>query len=97
MGIWDNLFGKSKAKKTENSPFLPKQDDPLDIGFAINFTSKGGKFLFNESKSNLAKNFKDICIENNCEPKHVISLDDRLSNEFGTGSVPKKICKFKSL
>jgi len=29
MGIWDNFFGKSKAQKSKNSPFLPKEEDPL--------------------------------------------------------------------
>ena len=45
MGIWDNLFGKNKQKKSHNSPFLPTEEDPLDIGFAKNFTKKGGLFL----------------------------------------------------
>ena len=35
MGIWDSLFGKSKAKKNENSPFFPKQDDPLDADVIV--------------------------------------------------------------
>ena len=96
MGIWDSLFGKSKAKKIENSPFFPKQDDPLDVGFAKNFTSKGGKFLFNEIKSNLAENFKNICIENNWEPRHIISLDNSLSNEFGAGLISQKSASLKA-
>jgi hypothetical protein len=74
MGIWDNFFGKSKAKKSKNSPFLPEKEDPLDLGFAKNFTRKGGKFLFNESQSNVIENFKNICIENNWEQDYVLSL-----------------------
>ena len=55
MGIWDNLFGKNKQKKSHNSPFLPTEEDPLDIGFAKNFTKKGGLFLYVESKDSLIK------------------------------------------
>tara|TARA_B100001063_G_scaffold230299_1_gene243267 strand:+ start:41 stop:634 length:594 start_codon:yes stop_codon:yes gene_type:complete len=84
MGIWDKFFGKNKAKKPQNSPFLPKDDDPLDVAFAKNFTCKGGKFLFNESYSNLLDNFKDICIENDWEPRQVLSLNANLSDQLGT-------------
>lgn len=96
MGIWDKFFGRKKTKKPENSPFLPKEDEPLDIGFAKNFTRKGGKFLFNESYSKVLDSFKDICIENNWEPIQILSLNASLSDQFGTSlisrnsSVPKK-------
>tara|TARA_B100001059_G_scaffold149770_1_gene149586 strand:- start:357 stop:950 length:594 start_codon:yes stop_codon:yes gene_type:complete len=87
MGIWDKFFGKSKAKKPQNSPFLPKEDDPLEVGFAKNFTRKGGKFLFNESYSNVLDNFKDICIENDWEPGQILCLSANLSGQFGTSLI----------
>jgi len=87
MGIWDKFFGRKKTKKPENSPFLPKEDESLDIGFAKNFTRKGGKFLFNESYSKLLDNFKDICIENNWEPIQILSLNASLSDQFGTSLI----------
>ena len=71
MGIWDKFFGKNKAQKPEKSPFLPKEEDPLDIGFAKNFTKKGGKFLFIESDVSLLKNFKDFSIQ---EGSHIIKF-----------------------
>jgi len=89
MGIWDKFFGKNKIKKSEKSPFLPMKNDPVEIEYAKNFTLKGGKFLFSESNSKLLNNFKYICIENNLEPKHILCLDDNLSDQFGTSSVPQ--------
>lgn len=96
MGIWDNLFGKNKAKKPQNSPFLPEQEEPIDIIFARNFTRKGGKFLFNESKSSLVDNFKDICTENNWNPQQVLCLKDSLSGQFGTSSIPQNSGSLKA-
>ena len=96
MGIWDNLFGKNKAKKPQNSPFLPEQEEPIDIIFARNFTRKGGKFLFNESKSSLVDNFKDICTENNWNPQQVLCLNDSLSGQFGASSIPQNSGSLKA-
>lgn len=96
MGIWDNLFGKNKAKKPQNSPFLPEQEEPIDIIFARNFTRKGGKFLFIESKSSLVDNFKDICTENNWNPQQVLCLNDSLSIQFGVSSIPQNSGSLKA-
>ena len=96
MGIWDKFFGKNKAQKPEKSPFLPKEEDPLDIGFAKNFTKKGGKFLFIESDVSLLKNFKDICLENNWKPEQVLSLDETFSSQFGTRSIPQSSGNLKA-
>ena len=46
MGIWDKFFGNTTGKKTKESPYMPIKEDPIDIIFAKNFTSKGGRFLF---------------------------------------------------
>ena len=96
MGIWDNFFGKSKAKKSKNSPFLPEKEVPLDLEFAKNFTRKGGKFLFNESQSNVIENFKNICIENNWEQDYVLSLNENLSLQFGTSLVTQNSGNLKA-
>ena len=82
MGIWDKFFGKSKTKKPKKSPFLPTEEDPLDIGFAKNFTRKGGRFRYIESKDILLINFKEICVENNWEPQQILSLNQTNSNLF---------------
>ena len=87
MGIWDKFFGKSKTQKTKKSPFLPNEEDPLDIGFAKNFTRKGGRFLYNESKDILLSNFNEICVENNWEPQQILSLNQTNSDLFSTSYV----------
>lgn len=96
MTVWDKFFGRSKPKKTDNSPFLLKEDYPLEISFAKKFTQKGGKFLFNESQSKLKDNFKDICIENNWKPNNVVSFDYKFSNQFGTCSISQKSGSLKA-
>ena len=87
MGIWDKFFGKSKTKKPKKSPFLPNEEDPLDIGFAKNFTRKGGRFLYNESKDILLSNFNEVCVENNWEPQQILSLNQTNSDLFSTSYV----------
>lgn len=89
MGIWDKFFGKNKTQKPESSPFLPKEDDPLDIQFAKNFTRKGGRFLYNESEEALHTNFREICKENHWEPEHVLSLQQAHSDSFNTTFIDK--------
>ena len=87
MGIWDKFFGKSKMQKPKKSPFLPTEEDPLDIGFAKNFTRKGGRFLYIESKDILLINFKEICVENNWEPQQILSLNQTNLDLFSTSHV----------
>lgn len=87
MGIWDKFFGKSKPQKPEKSPFLPAEEDPLDIGFAKNFTREGGRFLYIESKDLLLINFKEICVENNWEPQQILSLNQTTSDLFYTSYI----------
>ena len=87
MGIWDKFFGKSKTQKPKKSPFLPAEEDDLDIGFAKNFTRKGGRFLYIESKDILLINFKEICVENNWEPQQILSLNQTNSDLFATSYV----------
>ena len=85
--LWEfgiSFFGKNKTQKPESSPFLPKEDDPLDIQFAKNFTRKGGRFLYNESEEALHTNFKEICKENQWEPQHILSLQQAHSDSFNT-------------
>ena len=96
MGIWDKFFGKSKTQKSKKSPFLPNEEDPLDIGFAKNFTRKGGRFLYNESKDILLSNFNEVCVENNWEPQQILSLNQRNSDLFSTSYVNETSGSLKS-
>ena len=79
MGIWDKFFGQFTGGKTKESPYIHTKEDPTDIIFAKNFTSKGGRFLFCESSDSVFNNFKEICIENKWNPSTILCLEKRLS------------------
>lgn len=79
MGIWDKFFGNATGKKSRKSLYMPIEEDPIDISFAKNFTSKGGRFLFCESSKSVFNNFKEICIENKWDPSIILCLEKRLS------------------
>ena len=79
MGIWDKFFGDATGEKSKKSPYMPIEDDSIDISFAKNFTSKGGRFLFCESSESVFNNFKEICIENKWDPSIILCLEKRLS------------------
>ena len=79
MGIWDKFFGNATGKKSKKSLYMPIEEDPIDISFAKNFTSKGGRFLFCESSESVFNNFKEICIENKWDPSIILCLEKRLS------------------
>ena len=79
MGIWDKFFGNATGKKSKKSLYMPIEEDPIDISFAKNFTSKGGRFLFCESSDSAHNNFKEICVENKWDPSTILCLEKRLS------------------
>jgi len=79
MGIWDRFFGQFTGKKPKKSPYMPIKEDPIDISFAKNFTSKGGRFLFCESSDSVFNNYKEICIENKWNPSAILCLEKMLS------------------
>jgi hypothetical protein len=62
VSFWNSLFGGKKVSKEDEkseSPFMPEKKDPVEISFANNFISKGGRFLFSESELD-CKNFLKI-------------------------------------
>ena len=79
MGIWDRFFGQFTGKKPKQSPYMTIKEDPIDISFAKNFTSKGGRFLFCESSDSVFNNYKEICIENKWNPSAILCLEKMLS------------------
>ena len=79
MGIWDRFFGQFTGGKSKQSPYIPVKEDPIDISFAKNFTSKGGRFLFCESSDSVFNNYKEICIENKWNPSTILCLEKMLS------------------
>lgn len=90
MSFWDRIFKRqNKDRPKKNSPYLKRQEDPLDIEFAKQFTSQGGRFLFCESPSSSETNFLLICKENRWEANHVFSLESNLSERFSTTQIAK--------
>lgn len=89
MTMWDKFFGKKSSKLPERSPYLPPEEDPIDIVFAKNFTSKGGHFLYCDALPLVVANFDNICEENYWNNDSVVSLDKLLSERFNSTYVGK--------
>ena len=82
--FFNHLFGKNKKNNdVEESPFLPKETEPVEIIFAKNFTSKGGKFLYCENKNEVLQYFDEILIENNWTLNSITCNNNFLTDYFG--------------
>jgi len=79
---WDQLFGKQKSDQPEKSPYLPEEKVSKDVGFAQNFTDKGGFFLFCENKKQILKNFVEILKENHWTSEDILCFDTNLAPVF---------------
>ena len=85
MSFWNIFFGKKeeeKAKNGDQSPFLPEKKKPIEIEFAHNFTKKGGRFLFGDSKLDSNLFFEKILNENNWDKSDIFFLDMNIAKEF---------------
>ena len=85
MNFWNFFFGKEeedKAKKDNQSPFMPEKKEPIEIEFANNFTKKGGRFLFADSKLDCNSFFRKILNENNWNKSDIFFLDKKIAKEF---------------
>lgn len=87
MGLWNKFFGKPTSKGPEKSPYLPKNDDPLDIRFAENFTANGGFFLYSDSLEQVQSNYSNIYIENGWEQNEIVTLNPTLAQTFQTSLI----------
>ncbi|MGA0048775.1 MAG: LUD domain-containing protein [Flavobacteriaceae bacterium] len=82
MALWDKFFGKKKSNQHERSPYLPPVEEPIDISFAKNFTSKGGHFLYCDALPQVKANYDNICEENDWDNDSVVCLEKSLSDRF---------------
>jgi hypothetical protein len=85
LSFWNSLFGGKKVSKEDEkseSPFMPEKKDPVEISFANNFISKGGRFLFSESELDCKKFFNNILKENNWNKSDLFSLDQKITGTF---------------
>jgi len=84
VSFW-NIFSRKKKKSEdskEESPFLPKKRDPVEILFAKNFTKKGGKFIFCENASETDNYFNNILQENNWSEREIYCNNEDLILRF---------------
>jgi hypothetical protein len=85
LSFWNSLFGGKKVSKEDEkseSPFMPEKKDPVEISFANNFISKGGRFLFSESELDCKNFFNNILKENNWNKSDLFSLDQKITGTF---------------
>ena len=95
VSFW-SIFSRKKKKSKESkeqSPFLPKTKDPIEILFAKNFTKKGGRFIFCETASEADNNFNNILEENNWTEKNIFCSSKNVILKFGlnTNSLSLKL------
>ena len=91
MKFFNHLFGKNKKNNDdEESPFLPKETEPIELIFAKNFTKKGGKFLYCENKNEVLQYFDEILIENNWNLNSITCKNDFLIDYFGLRKLNNK-------
>ena len=85
MGLWGKLFGGRKKNKRsgDDSPYLPKTKDKVEILFAKNFTKKGGKFIYSEDAQSTDEFFKLILEENQWKLQDILCFDTLLNQRFG--------------
>ena len=93
MGFWSKLFGAKTrtGKLSDDSPFLPKKKDELEVIFAKLFTKKGGKFIYSEDVKSSDNYFKLILEENHWKNEDVLCFDKNLSDRFRVSCQPINI------
>jgi len=88
MSLFKKIFGtgdvSGEEKSTDNSPFLPDNQLPIDELFTTNFRKNGGKFIYCDSVTEVHEQFLNVLEENDwfeCEalcfePKLYSLLDE---------------------
>ena len=101
MGLWKKIFRKNPSKKKiENSPYLQKNEEPIELSFVKNFTANGGLFLYNDSLELIKFNFKEICIENKWNRNDIVTLNQKIAELFQVHFVEQlsgKLNHFKAI
>lgn len=92
MNLWSRFFPdkKNKDSVSEKSKYVPEETIPSDIMFAKNFTTKGGRFLFNHEDQNIKAFLTNILKENNWTTDEIISFDLQFAEKFELNYVDKK-------
>ncbi len=87
MSIFKKLFGTKKEGLALELPkvhskYMPEIKIPADEKFTINFRKNGGKFLYCDSKEEVAEAFQNIIKENEWIGKQALCLNDDLEDKF---------------
>ncbi|NER18398.1 LUD domain-containing protein [Spongiivirga citrea] len=87
MNIFKKLFGSKSTSskgniKEERGKYMPEVNIPADEKFTINFKKNGGKFIYCDSKSEIADAFQSILQENKWDKDPVFCNDQLLQNNF---------------
>ncbi len=101
MGFFKKfLKGTKKDKEAEKSLYIEAEKTEKEIAFAHNFTEKGGKFIYSESKKQTIDYFNQILDENSWTNSDLTSNSDSLISFFGltnTSSFEKRKSKVQLL
>lgn len=89
MGLFDKLFGGGKKVPKETvetrGVHMPDLQIPPDEKFTIHFKKNGGKFLYCDSFTEVARALDDIIIENGWQDHPFFAMDPRLEEKFSKG------------
>ena len=82
MSLFKKIFGpgdvSGEEKNTDNNPFLPANELPIDELFTVNFRKNGGKFIYCESITEVHEQFLNVLEENDWFECEVVCFEPKL-------------------
>lgn len=83
MSFFKKIFGNasdvpSVEKKSEQSPFNPEKEIPVDELFTFNFKKNGGKFIYCDNPAEVHDQFLNILEENDWFECEVLCFEPKL-------------------
>ena len=82
MSLFKKIFGpgdvSGEEKNTDNNPFLPANELPIDELFTINFRKNGGKFIYCDSLTDVHEQFLNVLEENDWFECEVLCFEPKL-------------------
>ncbi len=84
MSLFKKIFGagdvSGEEKNTDNNPFLPNSELPIDEQFTANFRKNGGKFIYCDSVTEVHEQFLNVLEENDWFECEAICFEPKLYN-----------------
>ena len=82
MSLFKKIFGagdvSGEEKNTDNNPFLPANELPIDELFMVNFRKNGGKFIYCDSVTEVHEQFLNVLEENDWFECEVVCFEPKL-------------------